>query len=166
MHLYSTHVSYICAGKAVKTVAVVTFAVIEYLVIVTMHLGTGDASQVSFVSLSGHTEGCLGPPRNALCATYGATSGVPFKGTVTFYTQDLQPPQVPASLTPKGSFLGVMFLSGKVTYMSANGRWLYMGLLATIYDVSGGVVLGKYFQRKETSSILISEFLDVDLHGR
>lgn len=119
-----------------------TSALMEYLAIAKVHRGAGDASQVAFVSLSG-TQGGM-PPRNELCTTYGATSGVPFKGTFTFYNQDRQPPQVAASLTPKGSFLQVSFLEGMVTYKFAQGRWQYMGIFATIFDVAGGAVLGKF----------------------
>ncbi|KAG0618101.1 hypothetical protein M758_4G039200 [Ceratodon purpureus] len=129
-------------AKAVKTAKVFSSAVIEYLAIVKVHRGAGDASQVAFVSLSG-TKGGM-PPRSALCTSHGSTSGIPFKGTFTFYNQDRQPPQVPASLTPKGTFLQMAFLDGKITYMFAQGRWRYVGIFATIYDVAGGVVLGKF----------------------
>jgi hypothetical protein len=132
----------ICAAAAVKTAKVLSSSVMEYLAIAKVHRGSGDASQVAFVSLSGTRGGTA--PRNALCTSNGATSGVPFSGTFTFYTQDLEPPQVPASLTSKGSFLQAVFLDGKVTYMFAQGRWRYVGIFATIYDVAGGVVLGRY----------------------
>lgn len=86
------------AATQVKTVTVKGSSVLEYLAMVRVHRGAGDASQVAFISLS-KTLGGL-PPRKELCSSYGAVSRVPFSGTFAFYTQDRQPPQVSNLTSP------------------------------------------------------------------
>ncbi|XP_024389898.1 uncharacterized protein [Physcomitrium patens] len=139
----SGHSSSGLQGIAVMTVQVSTSAVSEYLAIVKKRIGGGDASLVVFVSLTG-TKGGL-PPRKALCTSNGATSGVPFQGTFTFFTQDQVPPRVPASLKPLANFVQVFFLEGMMQYrFDNNGRWTSQGHYSTIYDVAGGTSLGKF----------------------
>ena len=106
-----------------------------------VHRGSGDAGEVAFVSLTG-TGGGL-PPSKDLCTSHGSTSGVPFTGKFTFYTQDLQPPKVPASITPPGLFVQTVFLEGKMIYKFQGGQWIYAGFFATMTDVAGGNTLGK-----------------------
>lgn len=137
LHVYSGN-----AATLVKSVRVSSSAIPEYLAIVKVHRGSGDASQVAFVSLT-RTKGGL-PPRKALCASNGATSGVPFGGTFKFYNQDREPPRMPASITPKATFVQVVFLEGKVTYKFTGGKWVYQGIFATIAEVAGGNALGKF----------------------
>lgn len=121
-----------------------TSCVSEFMAIVKIHRYAGDASQVAFVSLTG-TKGGL-PPREELCTSSMATADVPFEGNFTFYNQDRQPPaNLPASLTPNANFVQVVFLEGKVMYkFTKAGQWLYRGIFATIRDVAGGTVLGKF----------------------
>lgn len=118
-----------------------TLAVAEYLALVELHRGSGDGDGVAWVSLTG-TGGGL-PPCKSLCTSNGATSGVPFTGKFTFYTQDSQPPQVPAALTPPGTFVQTVFLKGKIMYRFQAGKWVYIGFFANITDVAGGNYLGK-----------------------
>lgn len=129
-----------CAASAVRATQASSSAVSEYLAIVKAHRGSGSAELVAFVSLTGTKDGL--PPWNALCSCNGATSGVPFSGKFTFYTQDLAPPQVPASLTAKGTFVQVVFLEGKMKYKFTGGKWNYLGFFATMADVAGGAVIG------------------------
>lgn len=141
--LFSNRMCNACAAaSAVRSTQASSSAVSEYLAIVKAHRGGGDAEQVAFVSLTG-TRGGVSPSK-ALCSCDGATAGVPFTGKFTFYTQDLVPPQVPASLTPKkgSTFLQVVFLEGKMKYKYAGGKWSSLGFLATMADVAGGTVLG------------------------
>ena len=119
--------------------------VYNYLAEVTGHQGTGAGDLMSFVSLTGTSGGA--PPSNELCDVPGhdrATTSVPFSGTFEFYNQDPQPPPVPAFFTPKGKFLQGSFCKGKVVYQFNGKRWLRKGVLATLYDVSGGNVIGKF----------------------
>lgn len=129
-------------ASPLKTVRVSTSAIPEFLAIVKRRIGGGDAAMVAFVSLTG-TKGGL-PPRKALCSYTGATAGVPFSGTFRFYTQDLQPPTLPQSLTPRGSFIQAFFLEGKAVYKFVGNRWVYQGMYATIFTVAGGEALGKF----------------------
>ena len=114
-----------------------------YLAIVTAHSGAGDAERIAFVAMLGVSGGM--PPSKSLCSLNGATSGVPFTGVFNFYTQDEVPPQVPASLQAKGvTFVENFFVEGKMHYKFLNGKWSYLGVIATIYDITGGIVLGTY----------------------
>lgn len=133
---------YSCAASKLKSLNASPTAISQYLAIVKKHTGTGDADLVAFVSLTG-TSGGL-PPKKALCSSAGATSGVPFSGNFTFYTQDLQPPQnIPATLAPKGTFVQVVYLEGTMRYKFTAGKWYYEGFFATIRSVAGGTILGK-----------------------
>jgi hypothetical protein len=128
------------AASTVTTV-VSASAVAEYLALVELHRGSGDGDAVAWVSMT-ETGGGL-PPCKSLCTSNGATSGVPFTGKFTFYTQDSQPPQVPAALTPPGTFVQTVFLKGKMMYRFQVGKWVYIGFFANITDVAGGNYLGK-----------------------
>ena len=147
-----------------KSVEVSTSAVADYLAIITIHRYAGDASQVAFVSLTG-TQGGL-PPRQELCTSPSATADVPFSGNFTFYNQDLEPPaDLPASLTPMGAdFVQVVFLEGKIMYkFTKAGQWRYRGIFATVRDVAGGNILGKFGTVKEpdaSGSKLLFQFKD------
>jgi hypothetical protein len=124
------------AATQLKAYQMSRTAIDSYLAIVTKHSDSGDADMVAFVSLTG-TKGGLAP-KKALCSSEGATSGVPF------YTQDPEPPQkIPASISPKGSFVEVVFLEGQMKYKFTGGKWHYEGFFATILDVAGGSILGK-----------------------
>jgi hypothetical protein len=130
------------AATQLKAYQMSRTAIDSYLAIVTKHSDSGDADMVAFVSLTG-TKGGLAP-KKALCSSEGATSGVPFSGNFTFYTQDPEPPQkIPASISPKGSFVEVVFLEGQMKYKFTGGKWHYEGFFATILDVAGGSILGK-----------------------
>ena len=125
-----------------KSLEVSPTALSEYLAIVTKHLSSGDADYVAFVSLTATVGGLA--PKKALCTHHGATAGVPFSGSFTFYNQDLEPPQnIPASIAPKGTFVEVVFVEGTMRYKFTAGKWQYEGFFATIFDVAGGNKLGK-----------------------
>lgn len=133
-------------GVPVYQVKCATSFVNDYLAEVTSHDGTGAGDLMSFVTLTDTSGGA--PPANALCEAPGhdrATTSVPFSGTFEFYNQDSQAPPVPADLTPKnGKFLQGSFCKGKVVYQFNGKSWLKRGLLATVYDVAGGNVIGKF----------------------
>lgn len=128
-------------ASPLKTVQVSPSAVASYLALVKVHRGAGDADQVAFVSLTATTGGL--PPSKALCSSDGAVSGVPFGGKFTFYTQDRVPPTVPVSLTPPGTFVQTVFLTGKRMYRFHSNKWKYIGFFATMAEVAGGKALGK-----------------------
>lgn len=130
-------------ATAVETSQVSPTSITQYLSIVKVHRGSGDADRVAFVSLTS-TSGGL-PPSKALCSSNGASSGVPFTGVFRFYTQDLEPPPVPITLSVKGgTFVQSVFVQGKMHYTFSKGKWSYQGVLATITDVAGGTVLGQF----------------------
>lgn len=130
-------------ATAITTSQVSPTSIMEYLAIVNVHRGTGDADRVAFVSLTA-TSGGL-PPSKALCSSNGASSGVPFTGVFKFYTQDLGPPvRVPVALSVQGTFVQSVFVQGKMHYTFLKGKWSYQGVLATITDVAGGTVLGQF----------------------
>lgn len=132
-------------GVPVYQVKSTTSYIDNYLAEVTGHEGTGAGDLISFVVLIRTSGGA--PPAVALCEAPGhdgATTSVPFSGTFEFYNQDSQAPPVPASFTPKGKFIQGSFCKGKVVYQFNGKRWLRKGVLATLFDVAGGNVLGKF----------------------
>lgn len=123
----------------------ITSSIDNYLAEVTGHHGSGAGDLMSFVVLIRTSGGA--PPADALCDAPGqdrATTSVPFSGTFEFYNQDSQAPPLPASFTPKGKYIQGSFCKGKVVFQFNGKKWLRKGLLATLYDVAGGNVIGKF----------------------
>jgi hypothetical protein len=130
-------------ATALSTSEASSTSITEYLAIVNVHRGSGDADRVAFVSLTA-TSGGL-PPSKALCSSNGASSGVPFSGVFKFYTQDQVPPSTPVTLAVKdATFVQSLFVQGKMHYTFLNGKWSYQGVFATIRETAGGTVLGQY----------------------
>ena len=117
-------------------------SIARYLAEVNSHQNAGDASLFSYVALTQTYGGA--PPANSMCKVDESSIGIPFSGVFEFYSQDALAPPVPQELQPKGMMFQGSFVKGKVVYTYNGKTWKQRGVIATITDVAGGTVLGKF----------------------
>lgn len=119
-------------------------AVPELLAQVISHQGLGTASLLSYVVVEA-TDGGIAP-NASMCTSDDTSVSVPFSAMFHFYSQDTQPPaNVPQSLQPTGGqVVEGLFVQGQVVFRFDDNRWHLKGFIATLYNVAGGTVVGKF----------------------
>lgn len=110
---------------------------------VTSRKGSGTAALFTYVVMNQTMGGQA--PDSSLCTQDDISVDVPFYGYFEFYSQDFQPPSyVPAELKPPARVVQGFFVKGKIVYRFDGAKWHSYGIIATISNVAGGDVIGKF----------------------
>ncbi|KAJ7547792.1 hypothetical protein O6H91_08G104600 [Diphasiastrum complanatum] len=116
----------------------------EALVQATSHHFDGIASLISYIQRLSPKGGL--PPLHDTCDDDFMKLEVPYEAEYWLWRQDLQPPSMPKSLsiTSERAVEG-LFGQGIVLYRFNGQGWEQIRVEASLYNVPGGILAGKYF---------------------
>ncbi|KAJ7289981.1 hypothetical protein O6H91_13G002300 [Diphasiastrum complanatum] len=131
------------SGKEIATAPSGGF-ISEALLQATSHQFNGVASLISYVQRLFPQGG--NPPLQQTCVQDALILEVPFDAEFWFWQQDLTPPVTPSAMSIHTErVVQGLFGEGVVSYRYNGNSWQQMQAQATLYDLPGGTVTGKYF---------------------
>ncbi|KAJ7514248.1 hypothetical protein O6H91_23G035100 [Diphasiastrum complanatum] len=119
------------------------FALPAFLAQASSHLFDGTASLVSYIQQIPSDGGV--PPGSSSCRKGSRQVHIPFEADYWFWTQDRQPPSVPSELSAIGLMIEGFFGTGHVKYVFNGTSWQQKNITASMYDVPGGILVGRFF---------------------
>ncbi|KAJ7561587.1 hypothetical protein O6H91_03G034300 [Diphasiastrum complanatum] len=124
--------------------------ILQTLIQATSHQFDGTASLISYIQQLFPKGGI--PPLQETCDEDLAEVEVPYEAEYWLWQQDWQPPSMPKSLliTSERVVEG-LFGEGIVLYRFNGQAWEQIRVEASLYNLPGGILAGKYFWKKSKS---------------